>query len=90
MKTPKMVLVTWHDANRFHGWQDPEDLKAHLGKMSGSLCKSIGFLVHEDVYGVGLAESVCWTEQVGCTIWIPRGTLLSMQRIKKEKKNNGE
>jgi hypothetical protein len=54
--------------------------------MKGKECVSVGFLVHQDADSISLAESLCWTDQVGCTLWIPRTALLGMETLRKASK----
>jgi len=86
MKQPKVVIVRWIDMNRFHGWQYLDALKKDVAAMKGKECVSVGFLVHQDKHSISLAESLCWTEQVGCTLWIPRSGILSMETLRKASK----
>jgi hypothetical protein len=86
VKQPKIVLVRWIDQNRFHGWQHADALKKDVAGMKGKECVSVGFLVHHDKTSISLSESLCWTEQVGCTLWIPRKALIGMQTLREASK----
>ena len=77
-KRKPIVEVLWNDSATRHGWQKPD-----VAKNEHCVCRSVGYLWHEDPETITLIESYDTDDDnIGCATSIPKNCIISSRQIR--------